>query len=407
MRKASIVVGMQFGDEGKGQAVDWLCKKYNAKLVVRFGGGHQCGHNVVRNGYRHNFSSIGSGTLCGADTHIAAGCMVEWNAMKRELWSLRRNGFWPFVTVDPGCLVATPYHSVMNRIRNSINNHGTCGVGIGETRSYWLKHGQDAIFAGDDRHVVRNKLRLMRYRMHEEIRSLEGVDEDQYSAFSNISDDAIVSEHISPVAAIRKTEDMVSDYNNHIVFEGHQGFLLDESFGFHPHTTWSDCTANSAIDICKSFGIDYKVFGCLRAVMSRHGNGPFPSWDESIKLSDPGNKWNAGQGEMRFGWFDSVLLRYAKKHCPVDYTVVSWVDEAKKLDNLSLVDSYKFNLATLDNIDSPLTFAHQEKLTEAVSSAIPVLTKCTIDDILERVELVAPIAAIGTSADKRIDTGVL
>lgn len=411
MKKASIVIGMQFGDEGKGQCVDWLCEKTNADLVVRFGGGHQCGHNVVRNGYRHNFASFGSGSLLGVPTHVGPDCIIEWNAMRREHDALVAAGFNPVITVDPSCLVTTPFHAVMNQVKHEMNGHGTCGVGIGETREYWLKYGRDAIFAGDNKNDVRDKVRLMRYRMHEELRSMP-IGADEYNKFTSLSEYKIANMHrsvdcgLKSIIGMTPTEGVLCDVE-HVVFEGHQGVLLDESFGFHPHTTWSDTTARKAIELCHEHDIEYKVFGCLRAVMSRHGNGPFPTYDSSIPFSDPGNQWNPGQGKMRFGWLDMSLLRYANSLSPVDYTVISWVDKAEELRQLLVSDSYQWN----GILKTPFCLEDQEKLTEQVRDhdnfSLPLLTRCSISDVLERVELIAPIAAIGRSADKRIDTGVV
>src|SRR5438034_885069 len=173
MRRAIITVGLGFGDEGKGATVDFLCRHHDADLVVRYSGGSQAGHNVqLPDGRRHTFSQFGAGTLAGVSTYLAAPVVLHPTALVREAAHLEELGVAdPFrtLTVHPRCLVSTWLHQIANQLRELVRGdarHGSCGHGIGETRSYWLQHGHDAVFARDlrDPATLREKLELLRQR---------------------------------------------------------------------------------------------------------------------------------------------------------------------------------------------------------------------------------------------------
>ena len=172
--KAIITVGLGFGDEGKGATVDFLTRHYEANWVVRYSGGAQAGHNVeLSDGRRHTFSQFGAGTFAGAKTYLGPRVIVCPATLAPEAKHLERIGVdrpLGLMTLHPNCLLSTTWMMAMNRMREidrGADRHGSCGLGIGETRSYWLKHGLDAVTAGDigDRPVLISKLRLQRDRM--------------------------------------------------------------------------------------------------------------------------------------------------------------------------------------------------------------------------------------------------
>src|SRR6478672_9818770 len=173
MSRAIVTVGLGFGDEGKGAAVDFLCRRLDADLVVRYCGGSQAGHNVqLPDGRRHTFAQFGAGTLAGARTFLAPRMIINPTALGKEAAHLEELGVadpYRMLTVHPGCLVSTWFHQALNQLRElsrGDGRHGSCGHGIGETRSYWLRHGDDAIRAADlrDRAMLAEKLELLRQR---------------------------------------------------------------------------------------------------------------------------------------------------------------------------------------------------------------------------------------------------
>src|SRR6516164_8176372 len=177
MKRAIITVGLGFGDEGKGATVDFLTRRLEADLVVRYCGGCQAGHNVeLPDGRRHTFSQFGAGTLAAAPnpprTYLGSNVIIDPLALVREARHLAELGVDDparLLTIHPRCLVVTPWLQTLNRLRELSRGdakHGSCGQGIGEARSYWLKHGEDAVFAADLRHLdqLRHKLELQRQR---------------------------------------------------------------------------------------------------------------------------------------------------------------------------------------------------------------------------------------------------
>src|SRR5258708_1704472 len=173
MRRAIVTVGLGFGDEGKGAAVDFLCRRHRADLVVRYCGGSQAGHNVqLPDGRRHTFSQFGAGTFVGVPTYIGPRVVLHPTALVREAAHLEELGIAdPFrtLTVHPRCLISTWLHQAANQLRELARGdarHGSCGHGIGETRSDWLQRGDDAVFARDlrDPATLREKLELLRQR---------------------------------------------------------------------------------------------------------------------------------------------------------------------------------------------------------------------------------------------------
>src|SRR3954453_22610950 len=148
MGRAVITVGLGFGDEGKGATVDFLTRALDADLVVRYCGGSQAGHNVeLPDGRRHTFSQFGAGLFAptGPRTYLGPNVIIDPEALVREAAHLAELGVdRPFrlLTLHPRCLVTTVWHSLMNRWRElsrGEGRHGSCGQGIGESRSYWLR----------------------------------------------------------------------------------------------------------------------------------------------------------------------------------------------------------------------------------------------------------------------------
>jgi adenylosuccinate synthase len=146
--KVSVVLGLGFGDEGKGLTTNWLCKDND--LVIRFNGGHQAGHTVVIGENRHVFSNFGSGTLKGAPTYWSKYCTIDPLGIMEEYKALKSIGANPVLYIDPYCPVVTPFDIASNRIKEKTKTHGSCGIGFGETvrrhESYFKLHALDLLF---------------------------------------------------------------------------------------------------------------------------------------------------------------------------------------------------------------------------------------------------------------------
>jgi adenylosuccinate synthase len=408
MKRAIVTVGLGFGDEGKGATVDFLTRHYGADLVVRYCGGSQAGHNVqLPDGRRHVFSQFGAGTLARDTdrprTYLGPNVVIDPPALLREaqhLSELGVNSPAELVTIHPRCLVTTVWHKTLNRLRelSRKDRHGSCGQGIGEARNYWLKHGTDAIFAGElsDLAGLREKSELLRQRalleLQEFVHQIDGDELRELDLWELNSESVARELHeiarhgVAFSAAIPDCETAI--------FEGAQGVLLDEYRGFHPHTTWSTVTAHHAWELVGQMDVEaVAVLGITRTYSTRHGDGPLPTYSAELtaRLRDAGNPWNRWQGSLRCGWLDLPLLRYAAEVAgPLDGMVVNHLDE---IPNLAFVcEAYKG--ASLSPSAAP-DLSWQSRLTQQVKEAEAVLISATTDDILRRVSEIAPVVLTG------------
>jgi adenylosuccinate synthase len=410
MKRAIITVGLGFGDEGKGATVDFLTGMYDADLVIRYCGGSQAGHNVqLPNGARHTFSQFGAGTLGGTSrpcrTYLCRNVVIDPPAIWREAQHLAELGVHEpagLLSVHPRCLITTIWHRTLNRMRElarGADRHGSCGVGIGEARSYWLEHGQDAIFAEDlrDLHVLREKLELLRQRALLKMQDLMnriGSDHLHELELWNLNTEGVVrqlSESLENGVMLSAT---VPECRT-AIFEGAQGVLLDEYRGFHPHTTWSTVSAHHAWELVRQMEAEaVAVLGITRAYTTRHGEGPLPTYSAALtaRLRDPGNPDNPWQGSLRCGWLDMPLLRYAATVAgPLDGIVVNHLDQVSP-EEWFVCDEY--HNATLSPAEAP-NLAWQSQLTRQLGEAGAVFSPITADEIVGRLEEIASVVLTG------------
>ncbi len=333
-RRAHVIVGLGFGDEGKGSTVDYLTRTTSAELVVRYNGGAQAAHNVVTpDGVHHTFAQFGSGLLAkpNQQTILSRHMVMHPGGLLNEAKSLELKGIkdpLDRIIVDEGALVITPYHQAMNRIREAMRGdarHGSCGVGVGETVSdaredYAIRardlHNHDALI--DKLGKIRDAKSVNFPQMRFPPEAMKAVALFRDHSFIYHTADylrAFAKQiRIFPTNLICKAIRSVSD----VIFEGAQGTLLDESWGFYPYTTWSNCTSHNALEMLREeilFDGIITTLGILRVYHTRHGAGPFPteSPDATVSIRDAGehNSTHEWQGRFRVGWFDGVLARYA------------------------------------------------------------------------------------------------
>lgn len=322
---AFVVVDLGFGDAGKGTIVDYLVRRECASLVVRFNGGAQAGHNVVTDdGRHHTFAQIGAGTFVpGVRTHLAETVVVHPTALLVEEAHLRRAGVHDALerlTISADALVTTPFHQAVGRLRELVRSepHGTCGVGVGETVRGAILEPDVTLRARDLTSAdLVDRLEHQRARLQHAAAGwqVEGPDADRERAL--LGDPEVSARWLERVQPLidRRVPVIVDDIEveGSIVLEGAQGVLLDESWGFHPHTTWSNCTtANAEAWLRRHSVADLCRVGVVRTYMTRHGCGPLPSaCAELDELPEPHNDDQGWQGTFRRGWPDPVLWRYA------------------------------------------------------------------------------------------------
>jgi adenylosuccinate synthase len=349
MAQAILVVGLSFGDEGKGATTDALARHHKAHTVVRFNGGAQAAHNVCAYGTHHTFRQFGSGTLMGARTHLSRHVLVNPFTLAREATALEEIGVRkPFegLTIDGRALLTTPFHIAANCLRELARGarHGSCGMGIGETVAYAEKHPHAALRAIDlgDLVGLRQRLEETQTRLHAELRQFWGdrprlSDAHHWAMLQDPGAPAACADNWYALA--RRLRVVGPDYLGEIlregttIFEGAQGVLLDQTYGFFPHVTRSNTTFDNAIDLLAEVGFagESRRIGVLRSYASRHGAGPFPTEDPSFPYEEAHNGVGEWQGGFRTGHFDMPLAKYAIEACGgVDELSITHIDRLRQ-----------------------------------------------------------------------------
>lgn len=395
-----VVVDLGFGDAGKGATVDALVRHTGARLVVRFNGGAQAGHNVVTaDGRHHTFSQFCSGSFVpGASGLLGPDFVLHPLGMAVEAEHLESVGIadaFARTWVSDRARVITPYQQAANRVRERLRGqapHGSCGVGVGECVSDALAHPDDAIVTGmlDDKAELRRRLTRQRDRKRAELVAA-GADSSDLVLFDEVElVDRVTTIWGHVAARLSRLDDdaltvMIRNAPN-VIFEGAQGVLLDERYGFHPHTTFSRCTAEGALELAGARPLTR--LGVVRAYTTRHGPGPFPTEDPSMNLPELHNP-DGHAGRFRVGALDVVLLRYALRVAPMDGLAITCLDRVGSTPLACL----KYD--ELEELTPPSTLEEAEAIGLALRSVRPVLSPCT--HLVEAIERWTGVAVILTS----------
>ncbi len=322
-KSAVVIIGAGFGDEGKGLLTDFHAARFGPDCIVaRFNGGAQAGHTVVLpDGRRHVHSHFGSGTLAGAQTFLSSYFVGNPLLFRGEKIELEKLGIAaPVVFADGRGLVTTPYDMLINQwaeISRGSGKHGSCGVGFGETVERSLDERfairvADLSDAGrlqailDDIRRNWTPARLAKLnvpRLSQEQKNLLAADwlRDEFLAAAAEFDASIQIANPDILASAAG-----------IVFEGAQGLLLDEDYGWFPNVTRSPTGLKNAVELAAEAGI--RGLDCVyvtRAYATRHGAGHLPHELPAkpfAKIEDLTNLPNPRQDNLRFGWLDLDLL---------------------------------------------------------------------------------------------------
>lgn len=308
---ARVVIGANFGDEGKGLVTDYLSRTEGADVVVRFNGGAQAGHTVEHDGQRHVFKHFGSGSFVGIPTFLSQFFVCNPILYFQELDELVALGLRPRVFAHPECLITTFADMIINQTLEAgrgEDRHGSCGIGFNETieRSLLpeLKITMADLWNGINLESRLSEIcdKYSRFRTSEVVDVEGGIElfMKGCEAFAN---------HIEPLG--------MGQCKNPI-FEGAQGLQLDqENKKYFPHLTRSNTGMKNVRVLCEQAGIkEITAYYVSRTYDTRHGAGPLPGEDPSMEFSDPTNAPNQHQGEMRFAPLDIGALVY---RCSADY----------------------------------------------------------------------------------------
>lgn len=363
IERALIVAGLGLGDEGKGSVVDWLVRRHRADLVIRYNGGPQAAHHVVLpGGLTHCFAQLGSGSLVrGVRTYLSRHMLIDPLALHAEAAALGRVSLeevWSRLFIDSRCLVVTPFHRLLNQMREVARGearHGSCGRGVAEAQLDSERGGLPVVHMGDLRDPARLAATL-RVLWHVKIDQAEQLIEQNPTVhrLRPLLEDLKQPHRVdalleSFVTLVRDRGVTLCDWpppSRVVVFEGAQGVLLDREHGFFPYVTPSRTTFANALALLDEWAprAERVRIGVLRAYATRHGAGPLPTEDAELtaRLQEPHNGLDLWQGVFRVGWFDAVLGRYALRATGgVDELVLTCMDRLAGLGPLRFADSYE------------------------------------------------------------------
>ncbi|UTW56462.1 adenylosuccinate synthase [Kordiimonas sp. SCSIO 12610] len=351
-----VVIGSQWGDEGKGKIVDWLSER--ADVVVRFQGGHNAGHTLVIDGTVYKLSLLPSGIVRGGKTSVIGnGVVIDPWALLSEMDTLRGQD----VEITPETLqiaanatLIMPYHRELDALREDASK----GVKIGTTRrgigpAYEDKVGRRAVRVCDlhSRELVEARLEVA-LTHHNALR--RGLGEAEING-KEIADDLMqLADKILPyVTNVWSTLEKAEESDQRILFEGAQGALLDVDHGTYPFVTSSNTIAGQAAggSGMGPASLDY-VLGITKAYTTRVGSGPFPTEQENEigqYLGEKGHEFGTVTGRSRrCGWFDAVLVRQTLAISGVTGIALTKLDVLDGLEELKVCVGYKHKGEVID-----------------------------------------------------------
>jgi adenylosuccinate synthase len=377
-----VVVGAQWGDEGKGKIVDWLSER--ADVIARFQGGHNAGHTLVIDGEVFKLSLLPSGIVRGGKLSVIGNGVVldPWHLIK-EIAQLRAQG----VTITPETLIVAentplilPIHGELDRAReaqNSVAKIGTTGRGIGP--AYEDKVGRRSVRVADLADPATLETRVDRALIHHDAlrRGLGLPPVDRADLLEKLRQ--IAGEVLPYAAPVWKILNEKRKAGQRILFEGAQGALLDIDFGTYPFVTSSNVIAGQAAT-GTGIGpgsIDF-VLGIVKAYTTRVGEGPFPVELEDAdgqRLGERGHEFGTVTGrKRRCGWFDAVLVRQTCATSGVNGIAFTKLDVLDGFETLKICVAYELDGAQLDYLP---TAADQQARCTPIYEEMPGWSETT------------------------------
>lgn len=357
-----VVVGTQWGDEGKGKITDFLAEK--AEVVARYQGGNNAGHTIAINGTKYKLHLIPSGIFYEHKLCVLGnGMVINPEALVTELQYLHDHGFsTDNLRISDRAHVIMPYHIKLDRLEErgkGINKIGTTGKGIGP--AYMDKAARTGIRIADllDEEAFRIKLQK---NMQDKNRLLERVYQVDGFNFDELFDQYLrYAEQLQPyVTDTAVTLNDAIDQGRRVLFEGAQGVMLDIDQGTYPYVTSSNPVAGG---VCIGSGVGptkiHHVIGVAKAYTTRVGDGPFPTelTDEiGDKIREVGNEYGTTTGRpRRVGWFDSVVVRHARRVSGITGLSLNSVDVLTGLERIKICTAYRYKGQLIENYPASLS----------------------------------------------------
>lgn len=356
-----IVIGLAYGDEGKGATVNYLAHENKADLIVRFNGGAQAAHNVhYVDGFKHTYSQFGAGSITKhgltptylSQFHVLSPFDLhgEWRELKTR--NIVYDDLLYMMLVNENTQVATPYHVAMSqykikKTKESDTYTGSCGVDVGTTLRSYEAYPEYAIYAKDmsDKDTLRKKLDFWR-------------DYSSYAKYSGIFNDhdGILDYCVDFFYDLARYFRVISDYDwnvfrddyDYIIFEGAQGVQLDKEVGTVPYVTSTRTTYHNANLLLHEYKGEVTRYGAMRTYLTRHGPGPFVDSEiedaEDNIYNEKDNEYNLYQGHWRQAPLDIRVISDSinKLQSKPDYISLSHCDLIKDTMTLTYTDDGMF-----------------------------------------------------------------
>ena len=349
MKKSLILVGTQWGDEGKGKIVDFYSKKFDA--VCRFQGGHNAGHTIYKEEEKFVLHLIPSGifydhVLC----FIGQGVILSIDSLLQEIDQLEQKGInlEGKLRISRYCSLLLPLHAKIDQLREDNKNAiGTTRRGIGP--AYEDKTARRSIKAFDleDNDLLETKLKsLVEYYNYQ----IQNIHDSEPFVFEDVYNELMQSYEKAAkyFGDVTDTLEKIYDKGGNILYEGAQGTLLDVDYGTYPYVTSSNTLATS-VGIGSGFpkSIYSDVLGVAKAYTTRVGAGPFPTelfCDVGQKIAELGHEFGATTGRpRRCGWLDLVALKYSAKLNNLTELCITKLDVLDAFDEIKACIGYKVN----------------------------------------------------------------
>lgn len=350
-----VIVGTQFGDEGKGRVVDFFASK--SDLVIRFQGGNNAGHTVIVGEQEFKMHLLPSGVVQKKKSLIAAGVVIDPKVLLQEIEKITKTVGKPDLVIDPRAHIIMPYHIMLDEADELLrdNKIGTTKRGIGPC--YAEKAYRSGIRVEDLVDETRLKKKL------EEILPLKKkILENVYNYKNDLSVEkvfeeyAVLGEKLAPfVGDVSSIVNTALEEKKNVLFESAQGTFLDMDFGTYPFVTSSHPIAGA---VCAGVGIGCsaveKVVGIVKAYTTRVGSGILVSeiqGELADKIRAVGKEFGTTTGRpRRIGWLDLVLLRTAKRLNGLNEIIITKLDVLSGLEKVQVCTHYKLNGKKLEEV---------------------------------------------------------
>lgn len=348
MSKKLVILGAQWGDEGKGKIVDLLSERFD--ISVRYQGGSNAGHTVVINGVKYIMHLLPTGILHPHNIGvIAQGMVVDLKALQDEIADIEAKGNPIFnkLYISDRAHVVMPYHKLLDKLLERKNGVGTTLRGIGP--AYMFKFMRKGIRVVDlfDSTIFEKKLA-------ENIEFVKDVAEKVFGERFEIDYRYIEEEVLKPFEKLKErvidTAKFLRENTKSVIFEGAQGTLLDIDMGTYPYVTSSN---SSALGLANGTGLspkyfrDAQIYGVAKAYLTRVGGGPFPTelhGEEAERLREKGGEYGATTGRpRRVGWLDLVALKHAVDVNGLDGIILTKLDVLDGYSEIKVCVAYEYN----------------------------------------------------------------